>query len=176
LHEYTVEKFGKDDPRAKVVYECGDVNTSLIQTARGKTIMLQHQVDDVRPYSRINTIVGTRGLFAGYPDRIGLGEDWGDVDAFKKKYQHPLWAKTVANVAASDQAAAHGGMDYVMAYRMIDCLHRGLPLDMNVYDAAAWSCIFELSIQSVANKSAAIDFPDFTRGKWETTEPLGIVT
>lgn len=176
LQEYTAEQFGKNDPRATAKYIEGDVNTSLIQTMRGKTIMLQHQTNDARPYSRINTIVGSKGLFAGYPDRIGLGETWGDVDAFKKKYQHPLWAKVTATVESSAKSAAHGGMDYVMAYRMIDCLHRGLPLDMNVYDAAAWSCICELSCKSVAHKSAAIDFPDFTRGKWETTEPLGIVS
>ena len=160
LQEYAAEKFGKDDPRATADYKLGDVNTSLIQTVCGKTIMLQHQTDDPRPYSRINTIYGTKGIFCGYPDRIGLAEDWGDVDAFKKKYEHPLWAKT--KEAAKN--AGHGGMDFVMAYRLIDCLHKGLPLDMNVYDGTTWSCIVELSIKSVANRSAAMSFPDFTRG------------
>ena len=160
LQMYAAEKFGKDDPRATADYKLGDVNTSIIRTIKGRTIMLQHQTNDPRPYSRINTIVGTRGTFCGYPDRIGLGEAWGDVEQFKKQYEHPLWAKT--KDAAKN--GGHGGMDFVMAYRLIDCLRRGLPLDMTVYDGAAWSCIVELSIKSVANRSAAIDFPDFTRG------------
>jgi predicted dehydrogenase len=171
LAEYAAEKFGKDDPRAKKDYKCGDVNTSLIQTARGKTIMVQHAVNLPRPYSRINTVVGTKGTFAGYPDRIGLGEEWGDVDAFKKKYEHPLWKRT----KDSAKGSGHGGMDFVMAYRLIECLRKGEPLDQSVYDGAAWSCIVELSRQSVASKGAPVDVPDFTKGKWQTTAPLGIV-
>lgn len=171
LAMYATEKFGKDDPRAKVDYKCGDINTSLIQTARGKTIMVQHATNLPRPYSRINTVVGTKGTFAGYPDRIGLGESWGDLNAFLTEYEHPLWKRT----KESAKDSGHGGMDFVMAYRLIECLRQGLPLDQSVYDAAAWSCIVELSRKSVANRGAPVDFPDFTRGQWETAEPLGIV-
>ncbi len=172
LKLYATEKFGAGDPRATANYRQGDVNTSLIKTARGKTFMVQHQTNDPRPYSRINTIVGTKGIFNGYPDRIGLGEQWGDVEAFKKQYKHPLWAET----EELSKTSGHGGMDYVMGYRLIDCLRKGLPLDMTVYDAASWSCIVELSRKSVASKSAALDFPDFTRGKWESAAPLGVVS
>jgi hypothetical protein len=70
----------------------------------------------------------------------------------------------------------HGGMDYVMNYRLMDCLHRGLPLDMDVYDAAAWSAVTELSVRSVAQRGAPRQFPDFTRGRWKTAAPLGIVS
>ena len=66
-------------------------------------------------------------------------------------------------------------MDYIEDYRLIKCLREGLPMDMDVYDAAAWSVVSELSERSVANKSRPIDFPDFTRGRWKTTKPLGIV-
>ncbi len=172
LQEYAATKLPPDDPRRNEMYKLGDVNTSLIQSARGKTFMVQHQTNNFRPYSRINTVVGTKGVFCGYPDRIGLGEKWGNTEDFLKKYEHPLWAKTNSGAASG----GHGGMDSVMAYRFIDCLRRGIPTDMNVYDAASWSCIVELSIKSVANKSAAMDFPDFTLGKWATTEPLGIVS
>ncbi|HZZ42621.1 MAG TPA: Gfo/Idh/MocA family oxidoreductase [Tepidisphaeraceae bacterium] len=172
LQDYQLRKLAPDDPRRHETYRLGDVNTSLIQSARGKTFMVQHDTNTERPYSRINSIVGTRGIFCGYPDRVGIGEKWGDIKGFLNQYEHPLWTKT-KNGAKS---GGHGGMDYVMAYRVIDCLRRGLPTDMNVYDAAAWSCIVELSIKSVANKSAAMDFPDFTRGGWETAKPLGIVS
>jgi hypothetical protein len=172
LQGYAIQKFGKDDPRAKAEYKLGDVNTSLIQTVRGRTLMVQHDTNTERPYSRINSIVGTRGTFCGYPDRVGIGEKWGDIDAFKKQYQHPLFAKTKELATTG----GHGGMDFIMAYRLIDCLRRGLPLDITVYDSAAWSCIVELSIKSVASKSAAMDFPDFTRGAWETAKPVEITS
>ena len=172
LQMYAAEHFGKDDPRATREYKLGDVNTSLIQTALGKTLMVQHDTNTIRPYSRINNLVGTRGIFCGYPDRVGLGEKWDDIDAFLKKYEHPLVTQTKAGA----QTGGHGGMDFILAYRLVTCLRKGLPLDMTVYDAAAWSSIVELSIKSVASKSAAMDFPDFTRGAWQTAEPLGIVS
>ncbi len=172
LSIYARKTFGPDDPRAKESYRLGDVNTSLIQTAMGKTLMVQHDTNTIRPYSRINSIVGTEGTFCGYPDRVGIGEKWGDVTAFKTQYQHPLFAKTHEGA----KAGGHGGMDYTMAYRLIDCLRRGLPLDMTVYDGASWSCIVELSCNSVAKRAAAMDFPDFTRGAWKTAQPLGITS
>jgi hypothetical protein len=61
----------------------------------------------------------------------------------------------------------HGGMDYLMLYRLIQCFHLGLPPDINVYDAAAWSAPFPLSEMSVSKRGRSVDFPDFTRGNWE---------
>jgi hypothetical protein len=86
---------------------------------------------------------------------------------------HPLWKK-LADMAK--QMGGHGGMDYVMNYRLIDCLHKGLPLDQDVYDGMTWSVITELSVKSLANKSGPVDFPDFTRGRWKTAKPLDIVS
>jgi hypothetical protein len=73
------------------------------------------------------------------------------------------------------EVGGHGGMDYIMDYRLIHCLRNGLPLDQDVYDAAAWSSVVELSETSVLNGSAPVEVPDFTRGVWEKTAPLGIV-
>jgi hypothetical protein len=64
------------------------------------------------------------------------------------------------------KTGGHGGMDYVMNYRLMDCLKRGLVPDINVYDAAAWSAPTPLSEASVAQNGAPQKFPDFTRGKW----------
>ncbi len=171
LNAKAAELFGPDDPRAKFHYALGDMNTSIIKTASGRTIMLQHDTSNPRPYSRINTIVGTKGIFCGYPDRIAFDETWADLAPYQAKYEHPLWAKH------KDKAVngGHGGMDYVMMARLMDCFRNGLPMDTSVYDAAAWSCIVELSIRSVAGRSVAVDFPDFTRGTWKTTPALGIV-
>jgi hypothetical protein len=172
LQMYAAEHLKPDDPRRQEQYKLGDVNTSLIQTVRGKTLMVQHDTNTERPYSRINNIVGTKGIFCGYPDRVGIGEKWGNLDEFLKQYEHPLVKETQEGA----KTGGHGGMDFTMVYRLVTCLQKGLPLDMTVYDAAAWSSIVELSIKSVASKSAAMDFPDFTRGAWENAEPLGIVS
>jgi hypothetical protein len=148
-------------------------NSSLINTALRRSNLLQHDTTSPRPYSRLNTLYGTRGVFAGFPDRIALGdEEWTtDFKDYRARYEHPLWKK-VGEIAK--KAGGHGGMDYVMCWRLIDCLKRGLPLDMSVYDGMSWSCIVELSCKSVANRSAPMDFPDFTRGAWKTTAPMQV--
>ena len=141
LEAYRKEKLVADDPRQKEVYRCGDYNTAIIKTAKGRTIMLQHNVSTPRPYDRINLIQGTKGIFRDYPSRIFIdgqdgGHNWQNTDNFKAKYEHELWRKqgqTARNVGG------HGGMDYIMCYRLIECMRNGSVPDMDVYDAAAWS-------------------------------------
>jgi hypothetical protein len=47
---------------------------------------------------------------------------------------------------------------------------------MDVYDAAAWSCISALSEKSINKNGDSVKVPDFTRGAWKDREPLGIIT
>jgi len=160
----------EDDPRRRERYACGDVNTTLIRTARGRTIMVQYDVCIPRPYSRINTICGTDGIFSDYPPRIHLrgmkrrrGDEWEtDLSAYREKYGHELWRQIKE---AALKSGGHGGMDYVMNWRLMQCLLEGKPLDMSVYDAAAWSSIMPLSVMSVAGGSTPVAVPDFTRGQ-----------
>ena len=156
-----------DDPRRQEKYACGDINTSLIKTALGRTIMVQYSTVQPRPYSRINMICGTGGIFCDYPPRLHLagqaGEWETDLTTYHDQYGHPLW-KTLRERAA--KPGGHGGMDYVMNWRFIQCLREGLALDMSVYDAAAWSSLVPLSIASVAQGSQPVAVPDFTRGEW----------
>jgi len=167
LSAYVKANFSEADPKRAEKYVCGDMNTSIIKTQMGRTILLQHDVVNPRPYSRLNSISGTKGIFADYPPRVFLDgpkkEDWENVDAFRDKYEHPLW-RTTGELAR--KLGGHGGMDYIMNYRLIDCLKRGLVPDINVYDAAAWSAPTPLSEASVAQNGAPQKFPDFTRGKW----------
>ena len=72
------------------------------------------------------------------------------------------------------RGAGHGGMDFMMDWRLIDCLRNGLPLDQDVYDAALWSAVAPLSETSVANRSSSVNVPDFTNGAWKTNEPVDI--
>ena len=177
LSEYVKANFPEGDPKRREKYICGDMNTSIIKTEKGRTILLQHDVVNPRPYSRLNLISGTKGAFADYPPRVFVEgektEDWQTLDAFREKYEHPLW-KTTGEMAR--KTGGHGGMDYVMNYRIMDCLKRGLPPDINVYDAAAWSAPTPLSEASVAAHGAPQKFPDFTRGHWSTPSSSGFAT
>lgn len=176
---YARETFGDTSPEAGQAYRLGDMNTTLVRTARGKTIMIQHDTTSPRPYSRIHLLSGTKGIAQKWPvSRIALEPDahqWLDKDAYDrlmKTYEHPLAVK-VGEMAR--QVGGHGGMDYIMDYRLIECLRKGLPLDQDVYDAAAWSSIVELSERSVDQRSQAVEIPDFTRGAWKDAVPLGII-
>jgi Glycosyl hydrolase 109, C-terminal domain/Oxidoreductase family, NAD-binding Rossmann fold len=174
---YAEEHLPPDDPRRKEKYKLGDVNATLIQTVQGQSIYLAHNCDDPRPYSRINLVQGTRGLIGGWPDRVYIEgrspkEDaWEPLDKYYEEFEHPLWKSEKVKEATR----GHGGMDFLEDYRFIECLRAGVPADMNVYDAAALSVICELTDRSVADRSRPQDIPDFTRGRWKTTEPLGIV-
>jgi Glycosyl hydrolase 109, C-terminal domain/Oxidoreductase family, NAD-binding Rossmann fold len=176
LQAWAAEHFPADAPERKERYVLGDVNTSLIKTALGKTMMVQHCTNLPRPYSRIQVVQGTKGLFHGYPPRLyiegrGTPHQWVDEAKARAEFDHPLWQEIEARAAG----AGHGGMDYIEDHRLIKCLREGTPTDMNVYDAAALSAVVELSVKSTGTKSRAMDFPDFTRGKWKTTPKLAIV-
>jgi hypothetical protein len=167
LDEYRKAHCTDTDPRWAERYVNGDLNTSLIKTANGLNITLKHDTSNAHPYDRLNVIGGTKGVFLDYPPRIYLegqagGEEWGSLDNYKQ-YQHPLWAK---EGEIAKKIGGHGGMDFIMLYRLLECMKEGLCPDMDVYDAAAWSAPWPLSVASVAQGSAPQKFPDFTRGKW----------
>ncbi len=176
LNQYAQARLRPDDPRKRHHYAQGDVNSSLVTTKLGKTIVLQHDCNLPRPYSRINLVQGTKGIFQGYPDRVYIEgrspeHTWEEAEKYYEKYDHPLYKR----MSDRSQGAGHGGMDYMEDFRLIEALLAGTPPDLDVYDAVDWSCIVELSAKSVARKSKAMDFPDFTRGAWKTRPPLGII-
>jgi hypothetical protein len=174
LTEYRDEHLAPSDPKRQERYRTGDMNTSLIKTALGRTVMLQHDVVSPRPYSRINMISGTRGTFADYPARIMIegqpeGDAWAGLDNYQAAFESPLW-KRMGEIAR--KLGGHGGMDFIMNYRLVQCLREGLVPDMDVYDAAAWSAPGPLSVLSVRQGSKPVDVPDFTRGAWRTVRPV----
>lgn len=160
-------------PKWQETYIAGDINSSFIKTARGKTILLQHNVTLPTPYSRLNSVRGTKGAFEDYPARLFLegqegGHAWRPLDdAITAQYTHPLWQRVGAIARAK---GGHGGMDFIMAYRLIETMREGLPPDFDVYDAAAWSAPWPLSEASLALSSAPVRFPDFTRGGWQQAD------
>jgi hypothetical protein len=154
----------------------GNMNTTTVRTAKGKTMMIQHDVTSPRIYSRIHLLSGTKGFASKWPDpeRISFGEELVKEADLKKLYEThtPPLIKHVGDIAK--KVGGHGGMDFIMDWRLIDCLRNGLPLDQDVYDAAAWSCILPLSEKSVAKRSSSVDIPDFTRGSWTSNKPVNL--
>lgn len=171
------ERLDAGDPRRAERYVLGDVNLTLISTVRGQTIYLVHDTNLPRPYTRLNMLQGTRGLMQGWPDRIYVEgrsaqpHRWETLERWYEEFEHPLWRAERVRQATR----GHGGMDYLEDARLIACLRSGRPTDMNVYDAAAWSAISELTERSVRARSRPVDVPDFTRGRWRGTPPLEIV-
>lgn len=181
ITEHIVERFGTDSPEANQHYLMGDMSTAIIKTEKGKTIMVQHGASTPRPYSRIHQVVGTKGFAQKYPVNQLLLEAEGHrplskerVDSLLKVYEHPFY-KELGKDAYNMRMISHGGMDYIMDYRLIYCLKNGLPLDQDVYDAAEWSCIVELSEISAKNNGIPVEIPDFTRGYWNELEGLDFV-
>jgi hypothetical protein len=148
--------------------------------------VLQHNVFTPQPYNRKYELTGTKGYANKYPvngiylEQEGIANSGvmhnhenlaahkflpKDVlDALVEKYRHPIQKELLEK---SKKVGGHGGMDFIMDYRLIYCLRNGLPLDQDVYDAAEWSCIGELSAASIENNSMPVAVPDFTRGEWD---------
>ncbi|HXH60776.1 MAG TPA: Gfo/Idh/MocA family oxidoreductase [Fimbriimonadaceae bacterium] len=174
------DKFPPGNKWSKDEFVCGDLNTSILKTVKGKTVMVQWDEQLPRPYTRLNFLQGTKGTWGGFPNRcviegVSKSTDTWDQDAdlqkFYEKYDHPLWTH-VANLP--NNQGGHGGMDFVMLWRIVYCLRNGLPLDQDCYDGPTWSAVGPLSEWSVANRGQSIDFPDFTRGAWKDHQPKNI--
>ena len=180
--------FGKEFVENKTGKECkefrnGDHTTTLMRTAKGKVVEIQHNVMTPQPYNRLFKLTGTKGYATKYPtpEYALSGDALKDTDApqmdnlnahgfmnaqqkqaLEKKFYHPILTK----FGEKGREMGHGGMDYIMDARLVYCLQNGLPLDMDVYDMAEWCCLAELGTLSMDNNCAAVAFPDFTRGHW----------
>ena len=137
--------------------------------------MVQHDVTSPRPYSRIHLVSGTKAFARKYPgEQISTGHEWID-DQQMNDLRDEFTPEIVHRVGdAAKKVGGHGGMDFMMDWRLIDCLRNGLPLDQDVYDAALWSAVAPLSEMSVSNRSGSVDVPDFTRGAWQNNKPLSL--
>lgn len=189
LQEWRAKHLPADDPRQQEDYICADINTSLLQTEQGRTVVLQHQVVGPRPYDRRNQIVGTNGIIVDYPPRIFLEDDplrpdddaggsdesemaereeFGPIEPYEERFGHPLLA---SEGETARRTGGHGGMDYLMLLQLVQAMQEGAVPDMDVYDAATWTAAGPLSEQSVAGGNVPVEFPDFTRGRWQEDRP-----
>ena len=163
----------RNDPRWAENYGCGDVNTSLIKTSSGCTVLVQHNVTSPRPYDRLNVVVGTKGSYKDFPPRIYLdgqegAEEYAAIDGYRERFEHVWWKE---HGRRATEIGGHGGMDFIMAQRLIQSMLTGTAPDMDVYDAATWSVVGPLSEDSVRLGSAPVAIPDFTKGRWKAGRP-----
>jgi predicted dehydrogenase len=169
----------------------GDHTTTIIRTEKGNTILIEHNVTSPRPYNRMYQLTGTKGFANKYPVE-GYALDTQELDPevvknhenltthsflpddlrnkLMEKYRHPIIDDTLLEKAK--KVGGHGGMDFIMDYRLIYCLQNGLPLDMDVYDLAEWCCLIPLTELSLDNGSVPVEIPDFTRGAWDKQKGL----
>ena len=183
--KFANENFPENHKWNELNYQNGDLNTSIIKTHVGRTIMVQWDETSPRPYTRLNLIQGTKGILAGGPTRAAFDDgfenftsdskQWIKDDGIKRlyeKYDHPLYKRL--NKKTKD--SGHGGMDGIMMYRIVECLKNGTPLDQNIYEGCAWSSLIELTSNSVKDDGQPQQFPDFTRGNWVTTKTFDIIS
>ena len=183
---YAEKNYSKDHKWNALDYQGGDLNTSIIKTNLGRTIMIQWDETSPRPYTRHNLLQGTKGILAGYPTRVALEggvpgatenhHSWAEgekLEALYEQYEHPIYLRLGA---LAQKMGGHGGMDFMMRYRIVECLRNGLPLDQNLYEGCFWSAVSPLSEASVAKGGMPQQFPDFTRGFWNKTKPLSIIS
>lgn len=175
LADYRARFVDRSHPSWKETYINGDLVTCLIDTAQGRVIRAEHDVSSPRPYSRINTLAGTRGIFEDYAGVISSGggriyvepdhsgHTWRDFASYRKEFDHWLWKK-IGDDAANN--GGHGGMDYVLQWRTVQLMRTGQVPDIDVYDSASWCAPIPLSVASLAAGGRPVAFPDFTRGDW----------
>ena len=174
---YAADKFDSDHPLAQREYALGDINTCLIQTANGRTVTLYFDICTPRPYDLIFRLQGAKGIYSGSLEKIYLEgrspeeHQWEPFEPYLAEYAHPLWTNLEEEAVKS---GGHGGADYITMFEFVKAVRNGTQTPQDVYDAAAWSAIVPLSIQSVAENSATLDFPDFTGGKWKTNPPIEV--
>jgi len=175
LKNYAKAKFGPEHPLAKRDYALGDINTTLIKTALGNTITLYYDSCTPRPYDLIFRVQGTKGIYMGSLDKVFLEgvspghEEYEPFAPYLETYAHPLW-KDLESEAKKN--GGHGGCDYIVMHEFVKAVRDKTQTPQDVYDAATWSVIVPLTIESVAKNSAPVHFPDFTRGKWKTNPPV----
>ncbi|MEO8221245.1 MAG: Gfo/Idh/MocA family oxidoreductase [Specibacter sp.] len=99
LADYRARFVPKGHRSWNVEYLNGDLVTCLISTDKARIIRAEHDVSTQRPYSRINSLAGSRGIFedhAGggstgarvYMEPDHGGHNWADLAPSRRKFDH----------------------------------------------------------------------------------------
>jgi predicted dehydrogenase len=159
-------------------YLHSDSATGMIQTANGGLINIRVDTASPRPHNMNHyALQGRYASFLGQrhhaePDLIwidgrsptaddGTALEWEELAAYAKEYEHPYWREW-GNDA---REAGHGGGDYFVLRDFADSIIKAEAPPIDVYDAAAWSVTYPLSIESTENGGATLPIPDFRAGR-----------
>ena len=171
IRDYVRRRFPEGHPARGIRFKATDSTTVLIKTAKGVMIDLRYDTKSTRPHPRTtyHHLQGTSGAYESRLDGVWLrgrskGSQWEPLEKYSKEFEHDLWKQHRARAASS----GHGGADFFVIREFLRCLRSGAAAPIDVYDAAAWSCIIALSAKSIAEGSGAVEVPDFTNGRWKT--------
>ncbi|NIA29642.1 MAG: Gfo/Idh/MocA family oxidoreductase [Actinobacteria bacterium] len=174
INAYFSRKFGPDHPNAKRKYKQGDIVTTVVRTKKGKTIVINYDMQLPRPYDNRWLIQGTLGLYNEQRNSLYIVDkspkyhQWEPFPPYQEKYEHKWWRE----MKQKDGSFGHGGTDYLELKLFFDAVRNKTQTPVDVYDSVVMSCIVPLSGESIANGSAPVKCPDFTHGKWETKKPV----
>ena len=173
INAYFARKFGPDHPGAKRKYAQGDIVTTTIRTQKGRSIIVNYDMQLPRPYDNRWLIQGTLGIYNEQRNSVYLEgkspkyHQWESFAPYQEKFEHSWWKEF--NKTAGK--FGHGGTDYLELTRFINAVRNKTQTPIDVYDSVMMSVITPLSEESIAKGSAPIKCPDFTKGKWQTNKP-----
>lgn len=175
LKEFAIKRFGPEHPLARRDYALGDTNTSIIETANGRTVTLYFDIVTPRPYDMIFRIQGTKGTYEGNHDGIYIDgvspkeHEWDQfTPKYSDKYDHQIWQELGEEALKN---GGHGGCDYIMIHQFLKAVRAKAAPPIDIVDGVTWSAIVGLSVESVGKHGQVVEFPDFTEGKWKTSKP-----
>jgi predicted dehydrogenase len=178
LNEYAEDYYGDGHPYAKQPMKQGDVNVTLLRTVKGKMITLNFDTNTPHPRG-IYRVQGTKGVFlrgSGFGSHIYIdgispeSHEWENAEKWIEEYQHPL-VKNYNPPPRKEAIRGHGsqGMQTPLTWHLlVQSLRANKVPFFDVYDSVTSSAVSPLTEMSVAENGKPVQFPDFTKGKWET--------
>ncbi|MHC4122026.1 MAG: Gfo/Idh/MocA family oxidoreductase [Planctomycetota bacterium] len=171
INEHFIRKFGPDHPNAKRKYAQGDIVTTVVKTKKGKTIVINYDMQLPRPYDNRWLIQGTCGIYNEQRNAVYIVDQspeyhqWEPFPPYHEKYKHSWWKNL------SKDAQGHGGTDELELTVFFDAVRNKTQTPLDVYDSVIMSVTGPLSEESIAKGSVPVKVPDFTHGGWKTSKP-----
>jgi len=189
LNEYADLNYGPDHPYAKQKMAQGDYNASIIRTVNGKVFNINFDTNTPHPRG-ITRIQGTKGAYISGTGVARMSEggrrrgrggliyldgvtpqahQWEDAGQYLEQYEHPVSKNYVPKEREQATRGHSGGSKTISLtwHRLVQAVLKNDITDFDVYDSVTSSAIGPLAEMSVANGSKPIEYPDFTRGKWQ---------
>lgn len=178
INDYFRRKFGADHPNARREYKQGDIVTSVVRTKRGKSIVINYDMQLPRPYDNRWMIQGTRGIYREQPGEVYLEgrtakyHEWEPFAPYQAEFDHPWWKPVAPGLpGAGPLAGGHGGTDDLEVRLFLAAARDKTPTPLDLYDSLTMSAVIGVSEASIAKGGAPQPFPDFTRGQWQSRKP-----